>query len=148
MLMSQKALRHTVVIPFPDPEKIWDKRRGACMQGPKPLTPEQLRSVRQPIEVAIMTGHYFGNDYGREITGCSLGSTPLNCTFIPDRSKVYQGNINQDAREADAVWWHAPNTCMLPVGIHVLFEDSLAHSGMSLTHPQVVTRCSTFMVLS
>ena len=89
------------------------------MQGPKPLTPQQLRSVRQPIEVAIMTGHYFGDDYGREITGCSLGSIPLNCSFIPDRSKPYLGNINEVSRASDAVWWHAPNTCMLPVGLYL-----------------------------
>lgn len=63
-----------------------------------------------------MTGHYFGNDYGRDIEGCSMGATPLNCSFFPKHGQVYLGNKNQDARAADAVWWHAPNTCMLPVG--------------------------------
>jgi hypothetical protein len=89
--------------------------QGVEITTRKALSPEQLQSVRKPIEIAIMTAHYFGDDYGRDVEGCSLDTSPLNCSFFPKLNQVYLGNRNEDARAADAVWWHAPNTCNLPV---------------------------------
>ena len=71
--------------------------------------------MSQAIQIAIMTAHYFGGDYGRHVTNCSVSGIPLNCTFFPRNDKPYLGDRNADAALADAVWWHGPHACLLPV---------------------------------
>lgn len=79
------------------------------------LTFDQMAALREPISVAVMTGHYFGSEYNRYVDNCTLVGVPLDCTFIPKSSEPLSGDLAEMARSADAVWWHAPNSCTLQV---------------------------------
>lgn len=81
------------------------------------LSPEQLRAVQAPITVAIMSTHYFGSDYARDIDDCKLADVPLNCSFLPttDQKSKDTFNVTSATENADAVWWHAPTICSMQV---------------------------------
>ena len=71
--------------------------------------------LRQPITIALMSQHYFGSGYGRQLDDCTLEGVPLDCTYFPKGGEPYLGNLEDDAKEADATWWHAPHTCLQQV---------------------------------
>ena len=93
----------------------------------KTVSQEQKRSIMQPVRIAIMTSHYFGLDYARDIQNCSLGGLSLTCSYFPQNNQPQDGDQAAEIVSADAVWWHAPNTCLLPVSCS-LPTAAFAHS--------------------
>lgn len=78
------------------------------------LTPAQVEVVRQPISIGLMTGHFFGSGYAHELENCDLEDVPLRCTY-KDPSLRPDEEIKKLIEEADALWYHAPNSCMMSV---------------------------------
>lgn len=77
------------------------------------FTAAQTKALTAPMTVAIMSHHYFGSEYGRDVTGCNFHDIELNCTFFPKANVPLLADLTELSRSADAVWWHAPNTCFL-----------------------------------
>ena len=100
--------------------KYWlvqeSRRRVPSSIIPPPLTKQQRESIAHPLRIALMTAHYYGLGYARQISNCTLHGQPLNCTYFQSGTEPdFSDTRSHEAISADAVWWHAPNTCLLPV---------------------------------
>ena len=78
------------------------------------LTPAQVEMVRRPITIGLMTNHFFGSEYAHEMEDCNLEDVPLRCTY-KDTSMRPDEEFKKLIEEADALWYHAPSSCMLSV---------------------------------
>lgn len=88
-------------------------------QQPSKVTEEQARSISMPLRVAIMTVHYFGDEYARTVSNCTLEGIPLQCSYFQPNDKPDFGEQDAEVIAADAVWWHAPNTCLQAVSLFI-----------------------------
>ena len=70
-------------------------------QSPSP------RSLYAPVTVAIMSSHYFGGEYAREVPECTLEGQPLKCTYVDTLDLANQ----TWADSATATWWHGAGLC-------------------------------------
>ena len=89
------------------------------------LTSAQKDSLKEPIDIALMTGHMFGPDYARGIADCWLHNVQLNCAYLPAASRHPEGHPNQVATAADALWYHGPSICgSMPVSTNTITKYS------------------------
>lgn len=93
------------ILPFRPVSKI--KIEDNFSRSHTPL--ELAESFQQPISIAMLTPHYFGEGYARLVPDCSFAGVPLHCT--------YYGLGNNQSTEATALWWHAPGMCPLHVSL-------------------------------
>ena len=75
------------------------------------LSSAQKASLRDPVAIALMTGHMFGPDYARGINDCWLHGVLLNCAYLPASSRHAEGRSSKVAEAADALWYHGPSIC-------------------------------------
>ena len=75
-----------------------------------------LKSLYAPVTVAIMSSHYFGGEYAREVPECTLEGQPLKCTYVDTLDLANQ----TWADSATATWWHGAGLCHRQVIHHVV----------------------------